>query len=147
MVGAGPSGVELAGELVGYLHRLRRNHGIRKPFSVDLVEAAPRILPTLPESISRAADKRLRRLGVKIYTSTAVKGETADQLQLPEGSVDTHTVVWTAGMTGSPLFGKHPKLFKLGKGGRVVVDEFLAAAPHIWVAGDSAASPKSAPLI
>lgn len=143
VVGAGPSGVELAGEMVGYLRRLRRNHGIRTPFHVELVEAAPRILPTLPESISRAAERRLGRLGVKIYTSTAVKGETADQLQLPEGSVKTHTVIWTAGMTGSPLFGQHPKLFKLGKGGRVEVDEHLQAAPHIWVAGDSAASPKS----
>lgn len=143
VVGAGPSGVELAGELVAYLKRLRRNHRIRKPYHVDLVEAAPRILPTLPERFSRNVQKRLERLGVKVYTSTAVKGETADQLQLPEGSIGTHTVIWTAGITNDPLYAAHAKLFTLGKGGKVEVDEHLGIGQHIWVAGDSALTPKT----
>jgi NADH dehydrogenase len=143
VVGAGPSGIELAGELVTYLYKLRQNHGIKKSFHVDLVEAAPRILPTMTERYSRAVERRLTRLGVKIYTSTAVKGETADTLQLPDGDIDTHTVIWTAGMTNAPMFADQGKLFELGKGQRVTVDGNLSAGNHIWVAGDSAATTKS----
>ncbi len=143
VVGAGPSGVELAGELATYLRQIRHNHKIKKNFHIDLVEATPRILPMLPERFSRVITKRLQDLGVKIYTSTAVKGETADALQLPEGNIDSHTVVWTAGMTNAPLFKDHPKLFTLGKGQRATVDEHLSAGKHIWVAGDSASSTKT----
>ena len=143
VVGAGPSGTELAGELVSYLTKLRKSHKINKPFQVDLIEAAPRILPALPERFSRSVEKRLSKLGVKIYPSTAVKGESADSLQLPQGSIDTHTVIWTAGMSNAPLFADHPKLFKLGKGKKVDVDSHLKAGKNIWVAGDSANSSKT----
>lgn len=143
VVGAGPSGVELAGELVSYLRRLRKNHRSRTPFHVDLVEAAPRILPTLPEHVSRRVAARLKQLGVTIYTSTAVKGETAQKLQLPHGNIDTHTVIWTAGLTNDPLFGGHPNLFSTGKGGKVEVDEHLSAGDGIWVLGDSADTVKT----
>ncbi len=142
VVGGGPSGVELAGELTAYLRRIRRNHGIRKPFNVTLVEAAPRILPALPERFARSAHRRLQRLGVKVITSTAVKGETAETLMLPEGNIDTHTVIWTAGMTNSPFFKEQRNIFQYGKAGRVIV-EGLSAAPGIWVLGDSAATEQS----
>ncbi|HSX41526.1 MAG TPA: FAD-dependent oxidoreductase [Candidatus Saccharimonadales bacterium] len=138
VVGAGPSGIELAGEMVSYLKQIRGRHGVNKPFHIDLIEAAPRILPNLPEGFSRRIHKRLESLGVRIYTSTAVKGETADMLQLPEGDIKTHTVIWTAGMTNAPFFKAHDQLFKIGKGGKAEVDAHLQAAPHIWVGGDSA---------
>ncbi len=138
VVGAGPSGVELAAEMVSYLSRLRKKHGIKKQFHVDLVEAAPRILPNMSEAFAETVMHRLQSLGVYVYTDTMVKAETADKLILPHGSIDTHTVVWTAGMTNSPLPVNNPKLFKLGKGARVEVGPKLEAAEHIWVAGDSA---------
>jgi NADH dehydrogenase len=138
VVGAGPSGVELAAELASYLQEIRRKHHIDKPFHVDLIEAAPRILPTLPESFASRMERRLKLLGIKIYTSTAVKGETAASLQLPEGSIKTHTVIWTAGMTNSPFFKQNETLFSLGKGGKVEVGPNLEAGDHIWIAGDSA---------
>jgi NADH dehydrogenase len=143
VVGAGPSGVELAGELVAYLRKIRKHHRIDRPFSVALVEAAPRVLPSLPESVSRKVDQRLKHLGVKIFTSTAVKAETADDLQLPEGSIQTHTVIWTAGITGNPFFEANKGVFKLAKGNRVEVDDRLVAAPDVYVLGDSAATAQS----
>lgn len=143
VVGAGPSGVELAGELTSYLRRLRKRYDNTAPFSVDLVEAAPRILPSLPEPVARRVDERLRELGVTIYTSTAVKGETADTLKLPNGNLKTHTVIWTAGMANNPLCGENAKVFTLGPRGKVVVDANLAARPHVWVGGDSAATEHS----
>lgn len=143
VVGAGPSGVELVGEMVSYLRQLRLNHKINKPFHVDLVEAAPRILPMMPERFTRRVERRLKSLGVRVFTSTTVKGETADGLQLPEGTISTHTVIWTAGMTNSPLFAKHPQLFTLAKGQKVTVGDHLEAGDNVWVAGDSASTLKT----
>lgn len=140
VVGGGPTGVELAGEMVQYLGSIRRCHGVEKEFQVSLVEAAPRILPNMPERFSRKVEERLLELGVKIYTNTLVKGETADKLQLPEGNIDTHTVVWTAGVANNPFFVSHSQTFKLGKGGRVKVDKNFKAAKDVYVIGDSAES-------
>ena len=139
VVGAGPTGVELAAEMVSYLGRLRKRYFVQhKSFRIILVEAAPRILPALPEEFSRAVQKRLKKLGIKIYTSTAVKAETANTLELPEGTIKTHTVVWTAGVTNNPIYAEHPHLFNVGKGGKVMVDAQLQATDHIYVLGDSA---------
>ena len=139
IVGAGPTGVELAAEMVSYLARLQKRYFVEdKTFHINLVEAAPRILPALSEDVSRKIEKRLKKLGVKIYTSTAVKAETADAIELPEGDIATHTVVWTAGVTNNPLFGAHKDLFKVGKGGKVLVGPDLSAADNIYVLGDSA---------
>jgi NADH dehydrogenase len=139
IVGAGPTGVELAAEMVSYLNRLKKRYFVEnKQFHINLVEAAPRILPSLSEEVSRKIEKRLKKLGVKVYTSTAVKAETADTIVLPEGNIDTHTVVWTAGVTNNPLFSDHKDIFKLGKGGRVLVGPDLSAAENIYVLGDSA---------
>jgi NADH dehydrogenase len=143
VVGGGPSGVELAGELVSYLKHIRKSHNVDKNFHVDLVEAAPRLLPMMPEAFSRKIENRLKKLGVRVYTSTAVKGETADALQLPEGNIKTHTVIWTAGMTNHPFFKQHEKLFVLGKGGKVKVNEYLSAGDNIWILGDSADTAKT----
>lgn len=139
VIGAGPTGVELAAEMVSYLAHLRKRYFVHnKAFHIHLVEAAPRILPALPEDISRRIEKRLKQLGVKIFTSTAVKAETADGLELPEGTIKTHTVVWTAGVTNNPLFAGQGELFKLGKGGKVLVGPTLEAVENIYVLGDSA---------
>ncbi len=142
VVGAGPTGIELAGELVAYIRQVMRRHHIRKSIKVILVEAAPRILPNMSTDVARKIARRLRKLGVKIYTGTAVMGESADSLRLPEGSVETHSVVWTAGVTNNSLFEKVPD-FILEKGKKVKVDEFLQAAPGVYVIGDSAETPFS----
>lgn len=143
VVGAGPTGVELAAELVSYLNILRKRHGVVQKFQVSLVEAAPRILPSSPVAFSSTILHRLRKLGIKIYTSTAVKGETASTLQLPEGSIETHTVIWTAGAMNNPLFEKHKELFNFGGAGKIKPVENLRVTESIWVAGDSALTPRS----
>src|SRR5690606_16892814 len=68
VVGGGPTGVELAGSLPSYIRSVAKNHGLpRRKVHVDLIEAAPRLLPRMPKDISRAVRKHLRRTGVKIY--------------------------------------------------------------------------------
>jgi len=142
IVGAGPTGIELAGVLPQYLKSVMKIHGInRRPIHVDLIEAAPRLLPNLPRDSSRMVRHRLTRLGVKLYLGQAVQGETADELTVNGRPILSHTVVWTAGVTKHPFFAENG--FSLNKRGKVSVDVYLQAEPDIYVIGDNANTPYS----
>jgi NADH dehydrogenase len=141
IVGAGPTGVELAAALGDYLKRLVRLHRVRKPeYSIKLIEGAPRILPRSPEHMSAAVHAQLERLGVTVMTGQVVKGETADAITLAGQRIVSQTVVWTAGVANNPFFQAHAELFKLAKNGKVEVDQHLVARPHVRVIGDNAAT-------
>lgn len=142
IVGAGPTGIELAGALPGYLRHIMSKHGIKhRAIHVDLIEAAPRLLPRSPKSTSRAVRRRLRDLGVKLYLGQAVQGETADALMVNGKPITSHTVVWTAGTANNPFFDKNN--FALNDRHKVIVDNQLMAEPDIYVIGDNAATPFS----
>lgn len=138
VIGAGATGVELSAELLTYLKEIRRKHKIRHSFTVNLIEAGPRALVSMPEELSKVVERRLKKLGVKILFNTLVKSETADSIILPKGLIPSHTVVWTAGVINNPFFSKFPDIFRLGKVDRVEVDDYLQASPDIYVIGDSA---------
>ncbi len=140
VVGGGATGVELASEFTSYLKKVRLEHGIKTKFNVDLIEAGPSLLASLPTSFTDKINRRLKRLGVKMYFNTAVKAEDAAAIQLPRGSIKSHTVVWSAGLTNNPFFDKYPKLFTTGRGDKVVVNEYLEALPNVYIIGDSAAT-------
>jgi len=142
IVGAGPTGIELAGALPGYLRHIMRNHDIRnKSVHIDLIEALPRLLPRLPRDVSRRVRKRLQRLGIKLYLGSAVQGETADELTVNGKPIRSHTVIWTAGVTNHPFFKEND--FVLTGRGKVAVDVYLQAEPDIYVIGDNANTPYS----
>lgn len=143
VIGAGATGVELSAELSDYLKKIRKRHGIKHSFTVDLIESDPRALSAMPTDFSATVGRRLKKLGVKTIFNTPVRSETVDSIQLPRGPMNTHTVIWTAGVTNNPFFSKFPELFHLGGAGRVEVDQYLQAAPGIYVIGDSAATPYS----
>jgi len=138
VIGAGATGVELSAELSEYLKKIRKKHQIKNVFKVDLIEAGPRVLPSMPEAFSEAVERRLKGLGVKLFKNAHIKSETADAIQLPSGPIKSNTAVWTAGVKNNPLFSKFPEIFRLGKLNRVEVDEYLQAAPGVYVIGDSA---------
>lgn len=139
IIGAGPTGIELAGALPAYIRQIRKNHGLpRRKVHVDLIEAAPRLLPRMSKATSRAVSRRLRKLGVKIYRKTAVQGQDADGLIINGKPLRSHTVVWTAGVANHPFFKANG--FALDQRGKVLVDEYLQAEPHIFVLGDNAAT-------
>jgi NADH:ubiquinone reductase (H+-translocating) len=141
VVGGGPTGVELAASLGGYLRRITRLHGIAHPkYGIELIEAAPRVLPRSPESFSARTQRRLEELGIKVMTNTAVQAETADALQLKGQSLTTRTVVWTAGVSTAPFYKDNAAQFTLAKNGKVEVNEHLEARPGIYVIGDNAAT-------
>lgn len=142
VIGGGPTGVELAGELPAYLKTIAREHGIRDPkIHVDLVEGAPRILPRMPKDMSRVVARRLRKLGIRLYLGRRVEAETADSLVLNNKKIRSHSVIWTAGVTNHPFFSENQ--FQLTHNGRVRVDQFLQAEPGIYVIGDNADTPYS----
>jgi len=142
VIGGGPTGVELAGVLPTYLKKVARSHGVKHPHvHIDLVEAAPRLVPRLPKDMSQAIARHLRRLGVKLYLGTTVKGETHDDLMLEDKKLASHTVVWTAGVANQPFFADN--VFQMTKTGKVRVNQFLEAEPNIYVIGDNADTPYS----
>ena len=142
VVGGGPTGIELAGSLGEYLRRIMRMHGMKTPhYTIELIEAAPRLLPRLPEAQARKVQQRLEDLGVHVSTGTVVEGESATGLRLKGEVMQTQTVVWTAGVANNPFFKNNAAEFTLAKNGRVEVDVHMEARPHVYVIGDNASTP------
>ncbi len=142
IVGAGPTGIELAGSLPGYIMRIMKYHNIpTRKMHIDLIEATPKLLPKLPKDTSRLVARQLKRQGVKIYTSSMVEGEAADSLMVNSKPLKSHTVIWTAGVANSPFFANNG--FNLMNHGKVAVDLFLKADESIYVIGDNANTPYS----
>jgi NADH dehydrogenase len=142
LVGAGPSGVELAASLAHLVKvTLRGNFHRIDPAkaSIILLDAGKRVLPTFAESLSRRVTKRLKKLGVKVMTD--VKVEKVDEQGVIAGGtrIPSATVLWTAGVAASPI----PKMLgtKIDRAGRALVDPFLKVMnmPGVFVIGDAAA--------
>jgi NADH:ubiquinone reductase (H+-translocating) len=141
LVGAGPSGVELAGSLAHLVKvTLRGNFHRIDPLKSDIIllDAGTRVLPTFAESVSRKVSRRLEKLGVKVLTG--VKVETVDDKGVIAGGgrIPSATVLWTAGVAASPI----PNMLgtKTDRAGRALVDPFLKVvdAPGVFVVGDAA---------
>ncbi len=142
IVGAGPTGIELAGALPAYLKHVMQKHSIKpRPIHIDLIEAAPRLLPRMPGDTSRMVRRQLKRLGVTLYLGRTVQGETADELMVSGKPIRSHTVVWTAGVTNHPLFKANN--FALNPRGKVMTDVYLQAEDNVYVIGDNANTPYS----
>src|SRR5688572_18281578 len=103
-----------------------KKHGIKdRKVHIDLVEAAPRLMPRMPHAVSRAFAKRLRKLGIKLYLHKTVQAETADALMVNGKPIRSHTVIWTAGIANNPFFKDNG--FMLEQNGKVQVDTQLRA--------------------
>ncbi|MBB3396225.1 MULTISPECIES: NAD(P)/FAD-dependent oxidoreductase [unclassified Rhizobium] len=141
IVGAGPTGVELAGIIVelarNALPREFRNIDTRKT-RVVLVEAGPRVLPTFAEELSAYAGKALEELGVELHIGERVLECTAAGVETSEGIIPSRTIVWAAGVQASPA----AKWLDVpaDRAGRVIVEKDLTAPgfPDVFVVGDTA---------
>jgi len=141
VIGAGPTGAELAGTLAEIArHTLAgdfRNIDSRKA-RVLLIEAGPRVLPTFTEALSNKARQQLERLGVEVQTGKPVTDIGDGYLVFGGERVAARTILWAAGVAASPL-GKQLDT-DTDRAGRVRVaaDLSLPAHPEIFVAGDLA---------
>ncbi|PZM13567.1 NAD(P)/FAD-dependent oxidoreductase [Rhizobium tubonense] len=141
IVGAGPTGVELAG-IISELARVTLppefRHIDTRTTKVILVEAGPRVLSSFAEDLSAYAQKTLEKLGVEVRLGHAVTACTAEGVTMGDTFVPCRTIVWAAGVQASPA------ATWLGapadRAGRVVVDPALRAPGEedIFVAGDTA---------
>ena len=137
VIGGGATGVELAGALPAYIKHIMSRHKLpKRPFNVDVVEAEKRLMPRMSEKYSAKVAKRLRKLGVKLYLGQRVLAETAKELKLSGRTLESETVVWTAGVTTNPFIATNG--FELSEHGKAVVDEYLRAEEGIFVIGDNA---------
>lgn len=141
MVGAGPTGVEMAGAIAELAHKaLAKDFRRINPASarVILVEAGSRILPTFPEKLARRAHKALNHLGVEVRTSAPVEAIDADGVTIAGQRVASHTVIWSAGVAASPA-GQWLGA-QVDRGGRVLVNTDLSLPdhPNIFIIGDTA---------
>src|SRR5580693_908232 len=149
IVGAGPTGAELAGALGEIAHdTLRHDFRAIDPSQtrIILVEGTDRALPTYPPKLSEAARKMLVRLGVTVRTGAMVTDVNAESVTIRDGdsteSIPTRTVLWAAGVLASPLgriLSKEAGA-PLDKAGRVLVnpDLTIPGHPEIFVIGDLA---------
>lgn len=137
VIGGGPTGVELAGALPVYIQHIMKMHGLKnKKLNIELVEAAPRLMPRMPKDYSKALASRLRKLGITLHLNQAVQAETVDTLEAGGHSIQSHTVVWTAGVTNHPFFDDNK--FEFGEHGKVKVDSYLETEQDIYIVGDNA---------
>ncbi len=143
VVGAGPNGVDLAGELAVYTKHLAKKYAVNESLvTIDLIEAAPRVLAMLPESVSIKVHKRLHDLGVNVFCNRDMKEHESWTVDLADMSIGTKTVIWTAGVTTNELV-KSINGFTLGKKNRVAVDSYLQATgiEGVYCIGDVADTP------
>ena len=153
VIGAGPTGVELAGA-ISDIAQLYMRHDFRHidpaKSRVLLLDAGPRVLAAYPEDLSAKAEATLQRLGVEVHTKTQVTAVGPGWVEAPGMHIDAVVTLWAAGVLASPL-GKmlvappsvssevKPKV-KLDRRGCVIVDDNLnpPGLPQVFVLGDLA---------
>src|SRR6267142_5133796 len=159
IVGAGATGVELAGA-IGEIARQTLKHDFRsidpEEAEIILLDGAPRVLPPFPEDLAQKAEKSLAKLGVHVKT-----GVMAKEIEREGVTIETHngtqrlnarTVIWAGGVTVSPLGRTVAKRTnaETDRGGRIKVNSDLTVPnyPDIYVIGDLALAqgPSGKPL-
>lgn len=141
IVGAGPTGVELAGTLAEIARQVLRDEFVSidpKRTKIILLEGGPRILPAYASDLSQSAVRQLEKLGVEVRASAMVTRIAPGAVWVGEERIPAAVILWAAGVAASPL-GK-----KLGvptdRAGRVPVNADLSIPnhPEVFVVGDLA---------
>lgn len=142
VVGAGPTGVELAGA-IGEMSRFTLSRDFRNIDStlarIMLIEAGPRILPMFSEKLASRATRDLETLGVQTWINSRVTNIDSDGVDVSGERIRAATVLWAAGVKASPL--GEASGFECDRAGRVEVGADLSIPdhPNIFIAGDQCA--------
>ncbi|MFY9826131.1 MAG: NAD(P)/FAD-dependent oxidoreductase [Thermoanaerobaculia bacterium] len=141
VVGAGPTGVELAGAIADISRTvLIKDFRRINPASarIVLVEAGPRILPAFPEDLAARAARDLTRMGVEVRTNALVRDVDAEGVKFGDETLPAKTVLWAAGVQAERI--SRTLGVELDRSGRIKVNPDLSIPgfPDVFVAGDLA---------
>ena len=140
LIGAGPTGVEMAGALAELAHAtLSRDFRNINPQTarIILVEAGPRVLAGFPEKLSTFAVRSLKRMGVEVLLDTPIEAIDDHGVTARSGRIEAANIIWCAGVEASPVARWLDML--AAKGGRVQVapDLSVPGHPEIFAIGDT----------
>jgi NADH dehydrogenase len=144
VAGGGFAGVETAAELQDFLTTAPRFYPAIQPedFRVQLVHAAPRILPEISEGLADYALVQLQKNKIEVLLNTRVSSATADEVLLDNQiKISSQTLIWTTGTTPNPILSTLP--CRKNERGQIVVNEYLEVQdlPCVWAIGDCAEIP------
>lgn len=143
VVGAGPTGIEIASVGLTHARKIAKKNGVDPSLlRFDLIEAADHLLPALQPQISNAVDRKLRSMGVNVLLQKAVTTVDDAGLHFKDGdTLDPGTILWTAGVKPNEVLATIPGV-ELDKRGRIVVDDQLRAKnlTDVFVLGDCAST-------
>lgn len=142
IVGAGPTGIEMAGaiaELARHTLKGEFRHIDPAAARIILAEAGPRVLSAFPERLSDRARRDLEKIGVEVLTGRSVSDCSAAHVVIGDETISCRTIIWAAGVKASPAAAWLAA--EADRAGRVKVapDFSLSAHPEIFVIGDTAA--------
>ncbi|MFD1015832.1 NAD(P)/FAD-dependent oxidoreductase [Winogradskyella rapida] len=149
IVGAGPTGVELAGAIAELKNNIlpRDYHDLNPDdMHIHLLEGSPRVLPPMSENASKKAQKFLERLGVNVQCNTIVKHYDGLTVTTDSGVVmKSETLIWAAGVTGAPVQGLKAEAV-MDRINRYNVNRFnqVEGYTNIFALGDIALMPTEA---
>jgi NADH dehydrogenase len=141
LIGGGATGVEMAGALAEISRQaLARDFQNIDPREARIIlfEGMGKVLPPYPDTLSEAALRSLRKLGVEVRTGAQVTEVDARGIRVGDERIPARTIIWAAGVAASPLAGSLGA--PLDRAGRVQVTQFLTVPGHdeIFVVGDLA---------
>jgi NADH dehydrogenase len=141
IIGAGPTGVEMAGAIAEIAHQtMLKNFRRIDPTKTKiwLIEGSPYVLPTYSPDLCVKAQRDLEELGVRVICNKRVTGVTPEGVQVENTFIPAQNIFWAAGNAASPLLKTLD--VPLDRTGRVIVDDHLnpAGHPEIFVLGDAA---------
>jgi len=146
IVGAGFTGVEMAGELAEYMPIICEKYGIdRRDVNISLVDVLDRTITNLPPKLSAKAERRLQKMGVNLLLSTSVVGVGPDYIEIKNGKDgeaqrrDASMVIWCAGIESADVTAEAAKELESAGRGRIKVDGTLRTLEHrdVFVIGDN----------
>ena len=141
LVGAGPTGVEMAGAIAELAHKALVSdfrHIDTRMARIILIEAAPRILGAFPESLAQKTKQKLVSMGVEVRTGTPVEEVDEHGVVIAGERINASTIIWSAGVSASSA-GKWLDA-DVDRAGRVKVASDLSVPrhPNVFVIGDTA---------
>lgn len=144
VIGAGFTGVEMAGELAEYVPILCDKFEIdRNLVTIVDVDVLSRVVPILPEKLSDRVERRLKKMGVTVMMNSGVCGVGPDYIEVKKDDACTRyvagTVIWTAGIEGSDITNDTAKKLQSANRGRIKTDSYLRSLDndHVYIVGDN----------